>query len=88
LLRYDSATVDRDDPSGKQFAANTGGLSYTRYARDWVAGIRYDATPNFMVRAEVHHVKGTFWLSSLENPVVADQEQDWNMLMLLGSYHF
>lgn len=88
LLRYDSAASERDDPNGKQFAATTGGKAYTRYARDWVAGIRYDATPNFMLRAELHHVKGTVWLSSLENPVAANIEQDWNMLMLLGSYHF
>lgn len=88
LLRYDSSAVDRNDPSGKQFAATTGGMSYSRYARDWVVGVRYDVTQDFMLRAELHHVKGTFWLSSLDNPVATNLERDWNMLMLLGSWHF
>lgn len=88
LLRYDSAAVDRGDLSGKKFAARTGGATMSRYARDWVAGVRYDVTADFMVRAELHHIKGTQWLSALENPVQGQLERDWNMLMLLGSYHF
>lgn len=88
LLRYDSSEIDRDDPNGRKFSAATGGPAFTRYARDWVAGVRYDITPSFMVRAEVHHIKGTFWTSSLDNPNVADTEKNWDMFMLLGSWHF
>lgn len=88
LLRYDSAVMDKHDRNGSRFAADTGGQSFTRYARDRVAGLRYDVTPNFMVRGEWHHVTGTVWLSSLDNPNPADLKKDWDMFMLLGSWHF
>jgi len=88
LLRYDNITSDKDDPSGKQFAARTGLPSHGQYLHDWIVGLRYDVTPGFMLRTEWHHAKGTGGLSPLDNPVAADLERDWNMLMLLGSYHF
>lgn len=88
LLRYESAVSDIDDPTGKQFAASTGGNALTRYARDLVIGARYDVTSDFMVRTELHHVQGAFWLSPLENPITNDLQRNWNLLMLLGSYQF
>lgn len=88
LLRYDYVTADKDDRDGKEFQASTGLPSFMRYTHDWVAGVRYDVTPNFMLRAEWHHVRGTFWLSRLDNPNPASLEKDWDMLMLLGAYHF
>jgi hypothetical protein len=88
LLRYDRSTANMDDPDGKEFAAQTGRPAFSRFARDIVAGMRYDVTPSFMLRAEYHHVDGTSWLSPLENPVPGDLERHWDMLMFLGSYHF
>lgn len=89
LLRYESALSDKNDPDGKDFAAKyPGQQAFSRYSHDWVAGLRYDVNASFMVRAELHHIKGTNWLSSLENPVPGDIVRNWNMLMLLGSYRF
>lgn len=88
LLRYDQSVQDKDDRNGSRYAARTGGLDFTRYARDRVVGLRYDVTPDFMVRAEWHHVTGTLWLSGLENPVAGDLRPHWDMFMLLGSWHF
>lgn len=88
LLRYDNAIADIDDPDGKQFAAQTGRPAFTRFARDIVAGLRYDVTPSLMLRAEYHHVDGTSWLSPLENQSPNQLERNWDMFMFLGSYHF
>lgn len=43
------------------------------------ARLRWDATPNLMLRAEFHHVDGTAWLPSPDNPVFLSREQRWNM---------
>lgn len=88
LLRYDSAITDMDDRSGRIAAAKFGVPAHSRFTHDWVAGLRHDVTPSFMVRAEVHHVDGTNWLSALDNPVPAKTARHWNMFMLLGSYRF
>lgn len=88
LLRYDNAIADIDDPGGDKFSAQTGRPAFTRFARDIVAGMRYDVTPSLMLRAEYHHVDGTSWLSPLENPLPGELERSWDMFMLLGSYHF
>lgn len=88
LLRYDNSMADIDDPDGKQFALQSGRPAFTRFARDIVAGMRYDVTSSLMLRAEYHHVDGTSWLSPLENPNPDELERNWDMFMLLGSYHF
>ncbi len=88
LLRYDYSAGDKDDRDGRKFQATTGQPAYTRYLHDYVVGAKYDVTSSFMLRAEWHHLKGTFWLSSLDNPNPADLKKDWDMFMLLGSWHF
>lgn len=88
MLRYDVMAVDRDDRDGKEYARVTGLPAFTRYARDWTAGVRYDVNSSFMVRAEYHHVNGTSWLVGSENPDPSSLERRWDMFMLLGSFRF
>lgn len=88
LLRYDVVYTDRDDRQGKKFAATSGRPAFTRFAKDWTVGLRYDVTPSFMVRAEYHRVDGTNWLPGLDNPDLSTLEQRWNLFMLLGSFRF
>jgi hypothetical protein len=88
LLRYDTSTYDKNDPSGKAYAKATGGPAFTRFAHDIVAGLRYDVTPWFMLRAEYHRVEGTAWLSPLDNPDPSKLRRDWDMFILLGSFRF
>ncbi len=88
MLRYDAMVVDRDDRDGKSYAATTGQPAFSRYARDWTVGARYDVNSSFMVRAEYHHVVGTSWLVGAENPVSSSLERRWDMFMLLGSFRF
>ena len=88
LLRYESTTADINDPDGRHYEQATKRPAFTRFTHDFVAGLRYDLTPSIMLRAEYHHVQGTSWLSSLDNPDSSKLQRDWDMFMLLGSYHF
>jgi hypothetical protein len=88
LLRYDNLVWDRQDPSGSKWQATTGLPAYSRFAKDWTIGLRWDIAPPIMLRAEFHHVNGTGWLSNLENPNPFETKQHWNLFALLVSFRF
>jgi hypothetical protein len=88
LLRYDVAYIDRGDRDGKAFAAATHRPSFTRFSKDWTAGMRFDLTPEFMLRAEYHRVDGTGYLPAQDNPIPSALVQRWDMFMLLASFRF
>lgn len=89
LLRYDVTYSNKDDRNGREYAALTHKPAFTQYTKDWTIGLRYDVTPAFMLRAEYHNIEGTAILPSLDNPLgSSSHEKDWDMWMLLGSYHF
>ncbi len=88
LLRYDAFYADKDDREGKAFAAATRQPAFSRFARDWTAGVRFDVTPEFMLRAEYHHVTGTGFLAAQDNPDVRALRRNWDLLMLLASFRF
>lgn len=87
ILRYDVLFTDRDDRDGKRFAAATGGPADSRFAKDITVGLRWNVTPQFMLRAEYHHVNGTGWLSTLDN-VRGSTHQHWDLFAIQGSYRF
>jgi len=88
FIRYDVFFTDRDDRSGKKFAAVTGRPAHTRFAKDLTFGVRWDVTPSFMLRAEVHQVNGTGWITVSDNRSVNDLDQHWTLFSLLASYRF
>jgi hypothetical protein len=88
FIRYDVLYTNRDDRSGEKWAAATGRPAFSRFAKDITAGLRWNITPELMVRAEYHRVNGTGWLSSLDNPVSGDLVQNWDLFSILGSYRF
>lgn len=88
ILRYDVLFTDRDDRDGKRYAAATGGPAYSRFAKDVTVGLRWNITPEFMLRAEYHHVNGTGWLSKLDNPVSKDTSEHWDLYAIQASYRF
>jgi hypothetical protein len=91
FVRYDVLLTDKDDPRGKEWAAalpSRAGLAHTRFAKDITVGLRWNITPEFMLRAEYHRVNGTGWLSTLDNPVAGDLSQHWDLFSILGSYRF
>ena len=88
ILRYDVYYADKNDRDGSDFAAATGLPGFTRYAKDWTVGVRFDVTPQFMLRAEAHRVDGTGFLAVQDNPDPRDLRRYWDNFMLLGSFRF
>ncbi|WP_313951730.1 hypothetical protein [Accumulibacter sp.] len=88
VLRYDAYYADKADRDGKDFSAATRLPGFTRFARDWTVGVRFDVTPQFMLRAEAHRVNGTGFLPVQDNPNAQDLRQYWDTFMLLGSFRF
>lgn len=88
FLRYDVMYADSEDRDGIAYAAATNRPAFTRFAKDWTAGLRFDVTPEFMLRAEYHRVNGTGYLPAQDNPNPSALVQHWDMVMLLGSFRF
>jgi hypothetical protein len=88
VLRYDLLFTDRKDRNGKDFAAKTGRLAHSRFAKDLTVGLRWNVTPSFMLSTEYHRVNGTAWLSTLDNPDIAGMKKNWNLFAVQASYRF
>ncbi len=88
VLRYDLLFTNREDRDGKEFASRSGQPRYSRFAKDITVGLRWNITPEFMLRAEYHRVNGIAWLSVLDNPSSADTRQHWNLFSVQASYRF
>ena len=88
LLRYDVLYADSADRDGKAYAAATRRPGFTRFSKDWTTGMRFDLTPEFMLRAEYHRIDGTGYLPAQDNPNPLALERRWDMLMLLASFRF
>jgi hypothetical protein len=88
VVRNDINYRDKNDKTGQKFQAATGLPAHLLYTNDWVVGLRWDATPNLMLRAEYHHVNGTSWLPGPDNPDYYATEQRWNMGLLQAAYRF
>lgn len=90
MLRYGEGYADRSDRTGRGIEQATGGAipAHTQYSKIATAGVRWDLTPQFMVRAEYQRHDGTLILSNRENPVPAATVPDWDMFALSISYRF
>lgn len=90
IVRYDAYYTDRSDRDGSEFAKHIGGAAHGRFAKDIMVGLRWNVTPQFMLRAEYHHVNGTGWLSKLDNDPVKDGplSQHWDLYAIQASYRF
>lgn len=90
MVRYEEGFADRGDRAGEKFEQRSFGFvpAHSRYSKILAAGIRWDLSPEFMLRAEYQRHNGTFVLSSRENPIPADMDPDWDMFSLSASYRF
>ena len=89
-MRYDSLVWDDDDKKGEEFASNPfyPYPGYSRYAKDWTLGVRWDINQYWLLSAEVHDIEGTGWLSLLENPDPAQMEKNWQLFAFTASVRF
>ena len=88
FVRYDELIWDDDDKDGRKFERMFGLPHYSRFAKDWTVGLRWDISPRIMLRTEWHRVNGTGWLSLLENTVPAETEQRWNLFAFTAAFRF
>ena len=90
VARYGEGFASKHDRNGTQQSAATFGVAppHVFYQKDFMIGLRWDVTPNFMLRAEQQWNEGTWTLSRRENPLPYLHEKDWTMFSLLASYRF
>jgi hypothetical protein len=89
IVRYDAYYANRADRDGSEFARLTGAPAHGRFAKDIMVGLRWNVTPQFMLRAEYHHVNGTGWLSRLDNPSSdGPLDKDWDLYAIQASFRF
>lgn len=89
IVRYDAYYANRADRDGSEFAKLTGAAAHGRFAKDIMVGLRWNVTPQFMLRAEYHHVNGTGWLSRLDNPKdEGPLDKNWDLYAIQASFRF
>ena len=88
LVRYDSMVSDRDDRSGRAYAAQGRGPAHARYADDITLGLQWQINTRMLVAAEYHHIDGTGWLPLRDQSDPGDTRRHWNMLLLQLSLRF
>jgi len=87
IVRYDSFVSDMDDKGGQKAVAN-GLPNHLMFAKDWMAGLRWDINSYWMLRFEYHRVHGTAWLAQADNQDRSKTKQDWDLYALQLSFRF
>jgi hypothetical protein len=88
MTRMDSSYRDRNDRSGRRFAAANPGLDRrSQFSHDFTIGINWRPDEHWGVWAEHHWIYGTATLQALENPPPV-RDQRWSMLMVMAGYKF
>ncbi len=88
MARFDDLTLNNKDPDGKGFSQLTGLPGHLQFANDWTLGVRYQPSMRWDLRAEVHRVDGTAWLSKRDNEDLRALQQHWNLLLLQAAWRF
>lgn len=88
MTRIDSFYRNRNDRSGREFAAaNPGADRRSQLSHDFTIGLNWRPDEHWGVWAEHHWINGTATLQALENPAPV-RDQRWSMLMLMAGYKF
>ena len=96
FLRYDTHWDDLDDRSGRKQSAAFSALPgierapHRFFQRQWTLGAGWQVTPNWLLRAEWHHIHGTALTPLPDNP---DFDQGggtprWDLFALQASFTF
>jgi len=98
FLRREAFYLDKEDKYGTEFEAGSRQLNntysfipvmpgHTRYSENWIMGLRWLVSPNWMARAEYQVNKGSIILSPVENNM-ANTTKDWDLFAISLSYRF
>lgn len=101
ILRHEEFYEDTTDKNGtttaakSQLAALSGvpapfapSPAHNSFQKDNTFGVRWHATPKFLLQAEYHDIDGTALLPSLDNPDRTQSIKKWGMFIITGSYRF
>lgn len=90
MIRYEEGFADKDDRSGERLASYTLGQMPAAgfFSRIWTSGLRWDLTPQLMLRLEYQRHHGTFILSFRENPPGSPMTRDWDVWAASVSVRF
>jgi len=88
LVRYDSLINNNNDRSGNSFEANGLGPAHSQFADDLTFGLQWTPHPQVMLAGEYHHVDGTGWLPTQDNPDSSATSRRWNMWLFQLSLRF
>ncbi|EHJ92521.1 hypothetical protein [Vreelandella boliviensis] len=88
LVRYDSLINNNEDRSGNSFEANGLGPAHSQFADDLTFGLQWTPHPQVMLAGEYHHVDGTGWLPTQDNPDSSATSRRWNMWLFQLSLRF
>ncbi|MCX8049787.1 MAG: OprO/OprP family phosphate-selective porin [Methylohalobius sp.] len=86
--RYDVFYLDRSDRHGRHLGLEPFRPRHSAFAKDWMIGVRFDLTPNWMISAEYHRVNGTAWLPFKDNPNPNKNRAEWDIVLGLVSFRF
>lgn len=81
MLCYQEGYANRADPTGFFASLRTGGMlpAFDGYSHILSLGVRWDINAHWMVRAEYAQHRGTFILSTRENPDPGNRDERWEM---------
>lgn len=88
LVRYDSLVNNIDDRSGRKYEQSGFGPAHSQFADDLTLGLQWTPNARWMLAGEYHHVNGTGWLPTQDNPDTSATRQHWNMLLFQLSLRF
>jgi hypothetical protein len=87
MARMDSSYRNRNDRSGREFAAANPGVDRkSQLSHDFTLGLNWRPDEHWGVWGEYHWINGTSTLQGIENPQPVKQR--WSMLMLMAGYKF
>lgn len=92
---YDEYYLDKDDKDGKKFAAQDDMLppadqfldEHLVWRKDKGVGVRYDITPNWLIKAEYHDIDGAEYFMFALNGL-NELERDWNYFVVKSTLQF
>jgi hypothetical protein len=77
--------ADKDDKDGK--AIQKYKLpDFAAYQKDWTSTLRFDITPNWLIKLEAHHLKGTAQVKGYDKP--SELEKHWNLYTVKTTISF
>jgi hypothetical protein len=88
FARVERAYSDKNDKDGTAQATSMHQPDFMFFSKTTGIGATYHYNKHVQLKAEAYYIDGCNYISTLENPVIANIKRDWNLYMLQGVYAF